>query len=579
MPEGAGVRRSGTIQVRSPGTVRVRRVGSNRVKGRGWILVQAPRSSRARWSRAIRSRARPSGRVGGDRTVQLPRRPAERLGRCRWGARSRLPRSLRRPPANRNPRRRRGARRPPSRGRWVLSAGPTRPGTAASTTRAHRRLVRRQTGGRPRGPRHRASANGNSGRSRSLRPNGPARQSSCSRSLRPGGPARAARSSPPTPGRPAPPHSPAAPPGGPARRPEGPPPGRAEPPAASPSAPPPVQMDPTPAEWSDQRPRPWLPPTLRRAYRLAVGSRRWNRPPGLRGGWRGSRDSMSTVQGVRMSRRVAPDGRPWMPGGWTLRWTPPSTGRRARRRRFGPGRWARRHPGRVSGPPLTRAVASGPRPPTRRPRDPADGPRASQAVGRHAAIWTRRRRRDPGSVPPALRRPKRWRPSWTRRPRGRVGVPAGPPGAESARGYLDPAPVPAPPRPGPPPLPPPGRRPLERPEIVDAPRPAGRPGEGRRRAQPAADRAVVATSHEAAVPSKGRRRVGLVALVLAVALVSGLAGGVAGVVASRNPDLLGGTTATGRRGARRRPGTRRRVRRRRRGTSCSRCWGRCCPRW
>jgi S1-C subfamily serine protease len=56
---------------------------------------------------------------------------------------------------------------------------------------------------------------------------------------------------------------------------------------------------------------------------------------------------------------------------------------------------------------------------------------------------------------------------------------------------------------------------------------------------------VVATSHEAVVPTKGRRRVGLVALVLAVALVSGLAGGVAGVVASRNPDLLGGTTATG----------------------------------
>jgi putative serine protease PepD len=56
---------------------------------------------------------------------------------------------------------------------------------------------------------------------------------------------------------------------------------------------------------------------------------------------------------------------------------------------------------------------------------------------------------------------------------------------------------------------------------------------------------VVATSHEAAVPSKGGRRVGLVALVLAVALVSGLAGGVAGVLASRNPDLLGGTTATG----------------------------------
>ena len=56
---------------------------------------------------------------------------------------------------------------------------------------------------------------------------------------------------------------------------------------------------------------------------------------------------------------------------------------------------------------------------------------------------------------------------------------------------------------------------------------------------------MVATPHEAAVPSKGRRRVGLVALVLAVAVVGGLAGGVAGVVASRNPDLLGGTTATG----------------------------------
>jgi hypothetical protein len=183
-----------------------------------------------------------------------------------------------------------------------------------------------------------------------------------------------------------------------------------------PPAPRPVQMDPTPAEWSDQRPRPWLPPALRMAHRLAVGSRRWNRPPGPRGGWRGSRDSMSTVQGVRMSRRVAPDGRPWMPGGWTRRWTPSSTGRPARRR-FGPGRWARRHPGRVSGQPPTRAVASGPRPPTRRPRDPVDGPRAFPAVGRYAAIRTRRRRRDPGSVPPALRRPKRWRPSWTRRRR------------------------------------------------------------------------------------------------------------------------------------------------------------------
>jgi S1-C subfamily serine protease len=41
---------------------------------------------------------------------------------------------------------------------------------------------------------------------------------------------------------------------------------------------------------------------------------------------------------------------------------------------------------------------------------------------------------------------------------------------------------------------------------------------------------------------RARRRVGLVALVLAVALVSGLAGGVAAVVATRNQDLFGGTT-------------------------------------
>ncbi|HEV2872143.1 MAG TPA: trypsin-like peptidase domain-containing protein [Actinomycetota bacterium] len=47
---------------------------------------------------------------------------------------------------------------------------------------------------------------------------------------------------------------------------------------------------------------------------------------------------------------------------------------------------------------------------------------------------------------------------------------------------------------------------------------------------------------------KGRRRVGLVALVLTVALLSGLAGGVVGVVASRNPDLFGGSaTASGNR--------------------------------
>jgi hypothetical protein len=199
-----------------------------------------------------------------------------------------------------------------------------------------------------------------------------------------------------------------------------------------PAAPLPAQMDPKSAEWSDQRPRPWLPPTLRMAHRLAVGSRRWNRPRVLHGGWRGSRDSMSTVQGVRMSRRVAPDGRPRMPGGWTPRWTPPSTGRPARRR-SGPGRWARRHPGRVSGPPPTRAVASSPRPPTRRPRDPADAPRGPQVLSRNAATSTRppsRRRRDlargrchrRGGVRWNVRRSSR-RPG---RPGGRGRVGAGP---------------------------------------------------------------------------------------------------------------------------------------------------------
>jgi len=51
---------------------------------------------------------------------------------------------------------------------------------------------------------------------------------------------------------------------------------------------------------------------------------------------------------------------------------------------------------------------------------------------------------------------------------------------------------------------------------------------------------------EAPAPRKARRRVGLVALVLTVALASGLAGGVVGVVASRNPELFGGgATASG----------------------------------
>ena len=53
-------------------------------------------------------------------------------------------------------------------------------------------------------------------------------------------------------------------------------------------------------------------------------------------------------------------------------------------------------------------------------------------------------------------------------------------------------------------------------------------------------------AEEAPASRKGRRRVGTLALVLTVALLSGLAGGVVGVVASRNPELFGGeATASG----------------------------------
>jgi putative serine protease PepD len=48
---------------------------------------------------------------------------------------------------------------------------------------------------------------------------------------------------------------------------------------------------------------------------------------------------------------------------------------------------------------------------------------------------------------------------------------------------------------------------------------------------------------EAPARPKGRRRAGVVALVLTVALVSGLVGGVVGVVATRDRDLLGGGTS------------------------------------
>jgi putative serine protease PepD len=107
------------------------------------------------------------------------------------------------------------------------------------------------------------------------------------------------------------------------------------------------------------------------------------------------------------------------------------------------------------------------------------------------------------------------------------------------------------------PVAPPARR--ERPVAPEGQAPgrrAGRrPEEGRR--PRAVERALDTpaapagrTTTAAPVAGKGRRRVGLVALVLTVALVSAAVGGVAGVVASRNRDLLGGSSATGASGTR-----------------------------
>jgi S1-C subfamily serine protease len=84
----------------------------------------------------------------------------------------------------------------------------------------------------------------------------------------------------------------------------------------------------------------------------------------------------------------------------------------------------------------------------------------------------------------------------------------------------------------------PGERPI--PQLPPGRRAARRPADGRRaRAlRPDGPRPTVAPPDVA--PRTGRgRRVGLVALVLVVALVSGLAGGVAGVMATRDGGLLG----------------------------------------
>jgi S1-C subfamily serine protease len=79
---------------------------------------------------------------------------------------------------------------------------------------------------------------------------------------------------------------------------------------------------------------------------------------------------------------------------------------------------------------------------------------------------------------------------------------------------------------------PPTREPLGLPGVAQPPRRVPqRPREPRR---PAA-----APGSEAPVAPKARRRGGLVALVVAVALVSGLVGGAVGMVAARDRDLLG----------------------------------------
>jgi S1-C subfamily serine protease len=87
---------------------------------------------------------------------------------------------------------------------------------------------------------------------------------------------------------------------------------------------------------------------------------------------------------------------------------------------------------------------------------------------------------------------------------------------------------------------------------VDAPesRPAERVRDPRAREYGDGPGTAVAPADVAPGIGKGRRRFGLVALVLAVALVSGLVGGVAGVAATRDGSLLGGGTgATGASGA------------------------------
>src|SRR5512132_663485 len=210
-------------------------------------------------------------------------------------------------------------------------------------------------------------------------------------------------------------------------------------------------------------------------------------------------------------------------------------------------------------PPTAQAAAPSP------PTAPAPGPVAAPAPPLRRPEPPDPRAPRPGE-PPAPHPPRRpvrdhLDPAAPPRPAER---PMPPPGGEPVHGFLEPAPRRPGGRPanradpdggvgyvdGPGPrvpdrsVAPPGRYPADVPEAVPPPRrpPPQPPAEARR---PRPERPEPAPAGAPVAP-RARRRLGLVALVLVVALVSGLAGGVVAVVATRNQDLFGsGTAATG----------------------------------
>ena len=394
------VQRSGPFRSRGPETIRVRRAETSRVRRRGWTRPQARRPTRIRWSKATRRRGRPWSRVGGGPVVLLWMRRAEHLGRCRWGARrSRHHSRLRRLLGNGNPRWRRG-RRPPALP-WATGPHLPPPGTRNQIVHHSRHLATGSALNRRVAARVVPPSLPRRGPPLQVRPppprTGPPPTSAARRSH------RAAHRTPPMAPPPALTARPLAEPNRPRRQRSTLPAGQmghrltarnrpSRRPLGPPTRPltPPAQMGHESAVWNHPRCRP-RPAGCDRMGRGVVGM---HRPQGLHGAWRGLRSSTSTVQGVRRPGRIGLGGRPWMPvGGRTQRWTPPSTGRRARRHRWlGPGRRARRHPGRASGRQPTRAAARSAGPPTRRRRDPVSGPLVLRRPRWCRGSWTRRRR-------------------------------------------------------------------------------------------------------------------------------------------------------------------------------------------